>query len=180
MVALFIASLKSVFLCHVRKLILLYLLEKTADSHFPLSTCAHMKAFTLLTLFSHFCEWLRLHNKRGRGGEGGQLHALDTLSTASADPMGGGHPWPCRSFMTNKPGHGTWRGQGGPGWWNGQFWPDYEWKHRCHCIVQVMLLQSCLPPSLSVDVLEKKYQAVERSWESESMACHFDIHVEKL
>lgn len=43
--------------------------EKTAGSH-SYSTCSHMKAVMLLTLFLHFCEWLSPHNgrkKRGRG-----------------------------------------------------------------------------------------------------------------
>ena len=54
-----------------------------------LPACSHTKAVMLLTLFSHFYEWLSLIMKEE---DSGSTPHLSTLSTARLDPTGCGNP----------------------------------------------------------------------------------------
>lgn len=108
----------------------------------------------LLTLFSHFYEWLRLIMKEE---DSGPTPHLGTLSTATLDPTGCGHPR--YTSMMNKPGHGGSEEVSADGLrmvgWATQ-------THRHHHIVQVFLLQPFSHQDCLFKFLKKKPELLIR------------------
>ena len=165
---------------------------QSAGSHsLSLSTCSHMKAVMLLTLCSHFYEWLRLHNKRGREGGRTAPRPASALSqqrrwiprvVASAARVT--TPW-----LTSLDTEGVERS-------GVEVWGGLAWTHRYHRVVQVLLLQpiqSCplnFPrkiPELwvwvwepeSIDILTFVWETAglcSRSW-SDKPICPVGLHL---
>ncbi len=79
---------------------------KTAGSHSLSQLVVTWRQLCCSFCFQHFYEWLRLHNERGSERADSSPPHLSTLSTATLNPTGCGHPWSCYTSMTNKPGHG--------------------------------------------------------------------------